>query len=55
MIQTSAAIDEQFSTMESDDLPAPVSLQSGSHLLYPQGLSVLLPPPGEDASVSTVT
>ena len=54
-IQTSAAIDEQFSTTESNDLSAAVSLQSGSHLLYLRGSSILLPPPGEDASVSTVT
>ena len=54
-IQTSAAIGEQFSATDSDSLPTAGSLQSGSHLLYPQGSSILLPPPGEDASVSTVT
>lgn len=55
-IQTSAAIGEQFSATDSDGLPTAGLLQSGSHLLYyPQGLSILLPPPGEDASVSTVT
>lgn len=54
-IQISAAIGEQFSATDSDGLPTAGSLQSGSHLLYPQGLSILLPPPEEDASVSTVT